>query len=522
MTIAYDERANAPAFDRRGRRPVAVDALIVGAGLLLFAIVWLGQLDFSSLSPPADNIEQLTWVRSMQWGYYKHPPLPTWLLWLPVQVLGLTQWTTYLTGALMTLGAMSLMWGLLVALRGRGYATVALLGALCVSYYNGRLNYYNHNIVLLLMSTLAAVMCWQAVATRRLRWWIGLGLAIGFGALAKYQIAVTALSVLLFIGHQRVWNDPAQRRGVLCAALIALLPLLPHLQWLREHHYATIHYAMDSSLGANFGATARSANALGWLADQVFNRALPTLLLLAATAFMVRGTRRQAIATSARPAARDPARALILAWGLAPLAFMTSMGILTGANLQLQWGTPFLLFLVPALMELARNVDWNGVDLRTTLIAFVLIQALLLATSHLKSPRGLSGLRDRHWRSFDSALLAQRIGARAREALGGPVRVVIGDASIAGALALRLPERPLVLIDGRFDRSPWVPADLVQRCGALELGSMGLPGQVEPVGPEFPGLAWRIVKPQPGAAPCPGRTLPSDHGRRPAGANDRG
>ncbi|MBC7716569.1 MAG: glycosyl transferase, partial [Pseudorhodobacter sp.] len=48
-----------------------------------------------SLSPPVDNIEQLTWVRSLQWGYYKHPPLPTWLLWLTVQGFGLTERAAY-------------------------------------------------------------------------------------------------------------------------------------------------------------------------------------------------------------------------------------------------------------------------------------------------------------------------------------------------------------------------------------------------------------------------------------------
>ena len=51
-------------------------------GGLVFAALWLSLLGFSSFAPPIDNIEQLTWVRSLEWGYYKHPPLPTWLLWL--------------------------------------------------------------------------------------------------------------------------------------------------------------------------------------------------------------------------------------------------------------------------------------------------------------------------------------------------------------------------------------------------------------------------------------------------------
>ncbi|NMM79160.1 hypothetical protein B2J89_21205, partial [Acidovorax sp. SRB_24] len=46
----------------------------------LFGVLWLWHLSSVALSPPADNIEQLSWMRSLQWGYYKHPPLPTWML----------------------------------------------------------------------------------------------------------------------------------------------------------------------------------------------------------------------------------------------------------------------------------------------------------------------------------------------------------------------------------------------------------------------------------------------------------
>ena len=73
------------------------------------------------------------------------------------------------------------------------------------------------------------------------------------------------------------------------------------------------------------------------------------------------------------------------------------------------------------------------------------------------------------WRYFDSRALAEALHAPAMRALGGPVRLVSGPPAEAGALALRLPERPLVLIKGEPRFSPWVPADLASRCGALEL-----------------------------------------------------
>src|SRR5438132_872900 len=117
---------------------------MVALGLLLFAAVWLSHLSYTSLSPPADNIEQLTWLHSLEWGYYKHPPLPTWLIWVPAQLFGGHAWTSYAAGAAFTLGSVGLLWYLLSQLRGRRHATLSLLAVLCITYYNERLYYYNH------------------------------------------------------------------------------------------------------------------------------------------------------------------------------------------------------------------------------------------------------------------------------------------------------------------------------------------------------------------------------------------
>ena len=488
---------------RRGR--ATLSDLVVPASLLLFAAVWLAHLAFTSLSPPTDDIEQLTWVRSLEWGYYKHPPLPTWLIWLPVRLFGLSNWTAYALGASLTLTALALYWRLLVRLRGPTYAGVALMAAMCITYYNGRLNYYNHNIVLLLVSTACAALTWQAFTTRRLRWWVALGLAIGLGALAKYQIAVTIVSILAFATHQRAWRDPSHRRGAWTAALVALIVFAPHLAWLQSHDFAPIQYAVESSLGAHFGPATRASASVHWLIDQVFNRALPALLLLAMAASPFnRSTTRPQDGRDAMPSVESgAARALLLAWGLVPLIFMPLVGVLLGADLQLQWGTPFLLFAVPALMELTPSRNWRRINLQGAAITFMVLQVLLLTLSHLASPRGPAWAQDRHWRTFDSLQLAELVGMPARNALQGPIRIVIGSASVAGALSLRLVEHPLVLIDNRFDRSPWVPRELLQQCGALEIGDIETLAQGQPIGPAFPHLAWRVIRPDASAASCP-------------------
>ena len=471
--------------------------LWVTLGLLMFAAVWLAHLSRTSLSPPTDNIEQLTWVHSLEWGYYKHPPLPTWLFWVPVRLFGASAWTSYAAGAACTLASVGLLWRLLSQLRGMRYATLALLAVLCITYYNGRLYYYNHNTVLMLFATASASLCWTAFKTGRLRWWATLGVALGLGALAKYQIAVTITSVLVFWLWQRGWRDARHRLGLLLAALIALLMFVPHLEWLRSHDFGPIRYAMQTSLGVHLGALARWADAAHWLVDQLLNRALPAWLLLAAARY---GSLRSAPPTASTSTPRtvdDASRALLLSWGVVPLLFMPLVGVAAGADLQLHWGTPFLLFAVPAAMELlGAHVRWSHVMPSPTAKAFAVIQALLLLLSHLTSPRGPEVLRDHGWRTFDASALAARLEPLAHEALaGGTICVVSGPAEPAGALALRLADHPLVLIDGRYDRSPWVSADRVHRCGMLELQQgTALPGG-RSVGSAFPGLSWRVLPP---------------------------
>ena len=481
-------------------RHAATARWIVGLGLLVFAAIWLVHLSYTSLSPPTDNIEQLTWVHSIEWGYYKHPPLPTWLIWLPAQIFGANAWTSYLSGAALTLSSMGLLWKLLSRLRGRSYAALALLAVLCVTYYNGRLYYYNHNVVLMFCATASLLLCWKAHDTRQLRWWAALGVALAFGALAKYQIAVTLASVLAYWVQQRGWRDARQREGLLLAALIVLAGFAPHVWWLRTHDFGPVDYAMQSSLGAHLETRARWADAAHWVADQLLNRAAPAWLLLAAAVY---AARRKAV-TQVDPAMQltsahrhGAGRALLLIWGLVPLAFMPMVGIFAGADLQLQWGTPFLLFAVPAAMELFDGrVDWRRVSVGPAVNAFVALQVMLLFLSHITSPLGPEALRDHHWRAFDSDALAKLVEAPAQQALsGGVICVVSGPGAAAGALALQLADRPLVLINGRFDQSPWVSPVQVSDCGMLELREgVPLPGD-RPVGPKFPHLSWRIVQP---------------------------
>lgn len=478
-------------------------------GLAAFAAVWLGELSLVSLTPPMDNVEQLTWVRSLQWGYYKHPPLPTWLLWPVVHELGLRASSSYLMGALLTLASLGVFAGLLFRLRGRTFASVALLAALCITYYNGRLHFYNHNTVLMLFVTTSAVACWQAFRTRSLGWWAALGLSLGLGGISKYQIAVTGVCVAVVWWQQRGWADRVHRTGAWLATLVALLVMTPHLVWLVNHDFGPIHYAMNSSLAADMSVRKRVSDVLWWLIDQSFNRLLPAWLLLAfAIASPASGAAAQdgEPPASARPAAIDLDRALLWSFGFVPLLFMAGMGLVFGSDLQAQWGTAFVHFTVPAVMELWAWRRGGRLSLHAprAVKAFVVLQGLLLSINLATSPKAPAGLQSPHWSRFPSARLAHDLSRPVRRALGGPVRVIDGPGAVAGALSLRMHEHPLVLIDGDATISPWVSDSARLHCARLVLRE-NPPAPAEgwqPAGAEFPGLVWRVQPALDPSRPC--------------------
>lgn len=67
---------------------------------------------------------------------------------------------------------------------------------------------------------------------------------------------------------------------------------------------------------------------------------------------------------------------------------MPAVGIIFGSELQLQWGTAFLPFVVPAAMELVPFDTWLRVRMTFALKAFMALQACLLVLSYATSQQG--------------------------------------------------------------------------------------------------------------------------------------
>jgi 4-amino-4-deoxy-L-arabinose transferase-like glycosyltransferase len=473
----------------------------VAALLLAYGLVWVLLYALTTLSPPVDNVEQLVWLRSMEWGYFKHPPLPTWVLGAAAHVLPATPGMTYALGAAFTLGSLALMWQLLRQLRGNAYAVLALLAALCITLYCGRLYYFNHNVVLMGWVACTAWLSWRVAVRPSLTGWALLGLVSGLGMLTKYQFVVALAVVGLWWLRLRGWQHAQHRWGPLVAAAVASLVFAPHLAWLATSGWMPMEYANSSSLGQDYAVPQRMRHSLQFGADWLLNRTLPAWLVLGAVIWWSRrgrlphATAALQPATAAEVARQSLVRDFLLLWGLVPLAFMIGMGVLGGVKLHLHWGTAFMLWTVPAAMELLRlgpRLQGRAAAraVQAAWAAFVIVQALVLAQAWMASPQGKRGYKADHTDHFPSAEVAASIADKAREVLGGPIEIISGTQALAGAVAVQLPEQPRVLVLGNLSYSPWIAAEELRRArvievfvapGALPAGAYRALGQ----------LAWR-------------------------------
>ncbi|MBY0465544.1 MAG: glycosyltransferase family 39 protein, partial [Burkholderiales bacterium] len=467
--------------------------------LMAFAWLWLGHLGSVALSPPADNIEQLVWMHSLQWGYYKHPPLPTWLMWAFSQVAGDTAASSAWLGALCTLLSVGVLASLLQKIEGPRFAAVGVLAALSITFYNGRLNYYNHNVVLLLWVACSAWVWWHIVQSKgHLRWWLALGVLAGLGMLTKYQYMVSVMCALWLYVQSGMWRVSAHRVGLAWAVCLATLMVLPHLIWLLGAPESPIHYAVQSSLGAHLEGMAKVRFVANWGADWFFNRCLPAVLLVVTvglTSHLLRRRQARAQGTSVRHMSIGSAdgRKLLWTWGLGPAIVMAGIGLLWGVELQLQWGTAFALWTPPVVMlmiGLSEQTLKTGA-LRAAVAAFAVIQALLLWHSYSTSAFGQRSTTTLHWRHFPAQAIVDDIAAPARRLLGGPVTHISGITSASGALSLLMPERPKVLIDGNLKISPWIAPHEMINARILQIWAPGTaPADAMPT---LNGWHWQVI-----------------------------
>ena len=319
------------------------------AFVLLHLAVWTVVPWLGHWTVPVDNYEQLDWVQNVAWGYVKHPPFPTWMLAVAELVLPHSVPTTYALGALCTGLMLWVAWRLGDEVLDRQRVLMAVLLICGTTYYTSHVRYFNHNTLLMVAHAGATLCIWRCANGARAGWWLLLGLVWGVGMLSKYQMALTIGCNVCFLallardprhhGEVRSWF-----KGLLLAAAVCGLMLLPHVIWLTHNNFTTFGYA-SHSMAANQSFVQRLLNILEFVGHH-FGRVLPMLAVAGLLLWI--GRKRPAAADATAPATDGRSRDAVLLLQIhafAPFALMVLLTLLGGVALQIHWGTAYLWLL---------------------------------------------------------------------------------------------------------------------------------------------------------------------------------
>ena len=465
---AADFNTDAAASALRRHWPLVLAVLLVAMWVFVPAGVNPGQW--------GDNFEQYVWAHSLEWGYHKHPPLPTWLLGGLIALFGPSPYWAYLLAALCTAGTAFFTYRVAGLLLPGSLGGLAMLAWGLQQAFSMRAQVYNHNTVMMLAVGAAAWCVLQAVHTRALRWWALAGLAAAAGMLSKYQALVPLGGLVLGL---LLTGELARRdvqRGLLLATAVALLGFAPHLAWMISHDFATLRYAGQG--GQVVPWSERGLSVLSFLAQQV--RQLFPALLFAGLLWLLPGLRARparagrAAVPRLRAADLDQAESpdqqrWRRAWFVALIGFPLVITLLTcpafGLKLQNHWGYQCLQFV-------SLWGAWRLRGLTRRPAAFVVAVALAVQLVAMTwwlvaqaADKGESGRR------LDPAYPAQALAAAVERdwtrMTACPLKLVVGPQFEAGMISTYLAKPPRVLEGGDYRKSPWVRADELSTQGAV-------------------------------------------------------
>lgn len=422
-----------------------------------------------------DALEMVGWGTQWQWGYYKHPPLPAWIAQAVTLIFGNSNLPLYATAAL---ASSICLWSVFVLGRrivGEFSAVVAAFALEASHYFSYSSVEFNNNVVSRAMAALAMVFVYKALRTQKWNAWFLSGVFIGLGLLAKYDVAIFALSLLVYA----LIDTNARRHWATAGPYIMLFAALvvsgPHWVWALANDFPTLRYAAERSAGV--------PSLWSHVTHPVYFCLSQMIAVLPIFAFVVIASRGSLKRLSnddfrlgtlhRRYLATTPDARFVVSMVLGGFAMVVFMSLITGAAVRSMWGSCLWTFSGLAIVILFRqakvNSDASGPSVRRVACMAVTVCLLMATVLGIRQSFGptLSGKASRV--HFPGHSLAQRIESAWDSVSDAPLPVIIGDHWLCNNAIFYGKDQPTPYINGSADVSPWVSDDVVHASGGIVL-----------------------------------------------------
>ncbi|KAF1079235.1 MAG: hypothetical protein GQF41_4431 [Candidatus Rifleibacterium amylolyticum] len=220
---------------------------ILTAALFLFRLFISQYLD---LTPDETYYWEL--ARQIDWSYYDHPPMVAWL----ISLLRLIPGDTQLHIRILTIAGTAFAGWVLFAI-GRdclnnvraGFWAAFMLNFTPAGMALGFIT--TPDTPLAIFWSLGIYAFLKALNDKRDRWWIVTGIALGCGALSKYNMILFVPGVAIAILTFKRYRHLVTTRRYWLMVLLAALGTVPILYWNSQHDWISFKFQLDSRLAGN-------------------------------------------------------------------------------------------------------------------------------------------------------------------------------------------------------------------------------------------------------------------------------
>lgn len=463
--------AIAKALPRPLTRPKVVLCLLLG----LYGVTWTLLPLTVNTSLGRDTLQLVYWGPEWQAGFFKHPPLISWLTEALFRLFGRHDVVIYGASTAIMAASFACVYRLARSYLPPWPAVLAVIGLPSIGYFSFTVPHFNHNILLILPWCLTILFAHRAIEERRAWAWPLLGLSIGMGILSKYTILILPFLLLLHVlahaQHRYILRLPAAWGAVALCFLVAS----PHLAWLAANDLAPLHYLADGARLPHDGFVTRHlANPVDALACMAGMAASLGIVMLGALG----RPRWQGHAASS-------ADRFLVTMSLGPVALVVVLAAVTGGEMRVEWASPF--FMTLPLLLLRRAYPQPGPLQISRFLVWSSGLSVAMATTYLLIFTGLTPLvEEAKWARFPAAPLAARVAEAWASVCPGPVPVLVGDSWLAGLAAYHLPERPRVYTEADPRMAPWLSDEAVRQSGAVIVWDTALDGRFRDIDHQDP------------------------------------
>ena len=418
----------------------------------LHFIFWTAAPSLGFSSPPLDVIENRFWGSEWLIGTYKHPPLQAWLTQISWQFGGVS--AIYAMSQIFVIATAAALF-----LLGRDMSdpqTGLLASGIYFLCYYATIPTpeFNANIVSAPFWAFSSYFLWQLITrgeTAGLGMWLGLSLSVALAFYAKYSVLFLVIGLLFATLTQPKGRALFKSIKIYASTVLTMVLCLPNIIWLITNDLQPLYYA--ASRAEPLVSLSHLTNPLSFVISVGLAFLLPVLLLFLAGAKFIKHNIDQ---LNSR---------FINCVAFIPLLAMIVMSVISGTGLKSMWGASAAVW-VALFIAIHSTSIWQMPHLPRTLrvAAFLFFLMPVAVGGYSIYSAGTAWPQRTAW---PGARITSTVLDAWQTHRSDTPKIIIGSTFEAGLIAHFSRDKPTVLIDGSFAKSPWVTLKMIHDNGAL-------------------------------------------------------